>query len=358
MTSKPKYDTSSRTRTKLTNEVIDKINELLEQKEKNRLLGRSKQLMKKIDINEKLVEMGFDISYPTVCNYIRENNERKEAFIRQEYDLREIVEFDWGEVKLTIAGKPTTLQMGLLTTAKSSYHYTRLYQNQKLKNFLDIHLRAFNNIAGIHRELVYDNLKRAVRKFVGRNEKEATEDLIKIWLYYGFKYRFYNVAKGNEKGHVERSIEFIRRKAFSSRTDFDTVEEANAYLKKKLLELNSKKRNWLDNQNPIDILKQGMPYLIPLKPSCDAARRVEARVNKYCVVNTDQNKYSVPDYLAGKFVNAKVYPDTIEIYYKTNKVTEHKRAYKSHYWTVDINHFIHTLKKTRSITLKCQQTPA
>lgn len=90
MTSKPKYDTSSRTRTKLTNEVIDKINELLEQKEKNRLLGRSKQLMKKIDINEKLVEMGFDISYPTVCNYIRENNERKEAFIRQEYDLREI----------------------------------------------------------------------------------------------------------------------------------------------------------------------------------------------------------------------------------------------------------------------------
>lgn len=88
-----------------------------------------------------------------------------------------------------------------------------------------------------------------------------------------------------------------------------------------------------------------MPYLIPLKPSCDAARRVEARVNKYCVVNTDQNKYSVPDYLAGKFVNAKVYPAIIEIYYKTNKVTEHKRAYKSHYWTVDINHFIHTLKK-------------
>jgi len=41
-----------------------------------------------------------------------------------------------------------------------------------------------------------------VRKFVGRNEKEATEDLIKISLYYGFKYRFCNIASGNEKGHV------------------------------------------------------------------------------------------------------------------------------------------------------------
>ncbi len=172
-----------------------------------------------------------------------------------------------------------------------------------MENFLDVHVRAFNNIGGVHRELVYDNLKQAVRKFVGRNEKEATEDLIKISLYYGFKYRFCNVARGNEKGHVEKGIEFVRRKAFSSRTDFDTVKEANAYLKEKLLELNSKKRNWLQNQSPIDILKQEMPYLIPLKPSYDASRRVEARVNKYSVVNIDQNKYSVPDYLVGKFVN-------------------------------------------------------
>ena len=34
MTSKPKYDTSNRTRTKLTDEIIDKINELLLQNEK------------------------------------------------------------------------------------------------------------------------------------------------------------------------------------------------------------------------------------------------------------------------------------------------------------------------------------
>ena len=42
-------------------------------------------------------------------------------------------------------------------------------------------------------------------------------------------------------------------------------------------------------------------------------------VNKYSVVTIDQNKYSVPDYLVGKFVNVKAYPDTIEIYYKNNK---------------------------------------
>jgi predicted transcriptional regulator len=345
MSSKPRYDTSSRNKTKLTDDVISKINELLDLNEKNRLLGRSKQLMKKIDIHEKLVELGFDISYPTVCNYIRENHEKKEAFIRQEYNLGETLEFDWGEAKLTIGGKPTTLQMGLLTTAQGSHHYARLYQNQKMENFLDIHVQAFKSIGGIHRELVYDNLKQAVRKFVGRNEKEATEDLIKMSLYYGFRYRFCNIASGNEKGHVERGIEFVRRKAFSSKTDFDTVEEANAHLQDKLLELNSKKRNWLQNQSPLDILKQEMPYLIPLKPSYDTSRRIEARVNKYSVINIDQNKYSVPDYLVGKFVNVKIYPDTIEIYYKDSKIAEHDRSYLVHNWSIDINHFVNTLKK-------------
>ena len=326
MVSAPKYDTSSRTRIKLTDEVIEKIEELLKENEKSRLLGRHKQLMKKIDIHERLVELGYDISYPTVCNYIRDNYDKKEAFIRQEYDLGETLEFDWGEVKLTIAGKPTTYQMGLLTTAKESHHYARLYQNQKMENFLDIHVQAFNSMGGIHRELVYDNLKQAVRKFVGRNEKEATEDLIKISMYYGFKYRFCNVAKGNEKGHVEKGIEYVRRKAFSVRTDFETLEEASAYLEDKLLEINSRKRNWLQNQSPLDLLKQEMTYLIPLKPTYDASRRVVARVNKYSVINIDQNKYSVPDYLVGKFIKVKIYPDTIKIYYKDNKIAKHKRS--------------------------------
>ena len=82
-----------------------------------------------------------------------------------------------------------------------------------------------------------------------------------------------------------------------------------------------------------------------LKPSYDTSRRVEARVSKYSVITIEQNKYSVPDYLVGKFVTVKIYPDNIQIFYKENKVAEHKRSYLVHDWIIDINHFIHTLKK-------------
>ena len=63
MASKPKYDSSSRTRVKLTDEIISEIDSLIAKNEQNRLLGRHKQLMKKIDIHEYLIEKGYDIGY-------------------------------------------------------------------------------------------------------------------------------------------------------------------------------------------------------------------------------------------------------------------------------------------------------
>lgn len=260
LTEKPKYDVSSRKKVKLTEEVKEEIDKFVEQNDKKKAEGKKKQLMKKIDIYEELIEKGYDIGYTTVCNYIRDTHEVKEAFIKQEYQLGQTLEFDWGEAKLTIAGKEMSLDMGLLTAAKAPYHFARLYRNKKTENFLDIHVRTFNNIGGVHHEVTYDNLKTAVKRFVGRNEKEATEDLIKISLYYGFNYRFCNVRKGNEKGHVERGIEYVRRKAFSNRTEFSSLEEANDYLQMKLNKLNTKKRKWLNNLSSKEVLEQERPY--------------------------------------------------------------------------------------------------
>ena len=345
LTEKPKYDVSSRKRVKLTEEVKEEIDKFIEQNAKKKAEGKKKQLMNKIDIYEELIEMGYDIGYTTVCNYIRNTHEVKEAFIKQEYQLGQTLEFDWGEAKLIIAGKEMSLDMGLLTAAKAPYHFARLYRNKKTENFLDIHVRTFNNIGGVHHGVTYDNLKTAVKRFVGKNEKEATDDLIKISLYYGFSYRFCNVRKGNEKGHVERGIEFVRRKAFSNRTEFSSLEEANDYLQMKLNKLNTKKRKWLNNLSPKEVLEQERPYLLPLKPSYDVSRRREARVNKYSVITIDQNKYSVPDYLVGKFVNVRIYPEVIKIYYKENEIATHKRSYLNHDWIIDLHHFYHTLKR-------------
>lgn len=44
--------------------------------------------------------------------------------------------------------------------------------------------------------------------------------------YYGFNPRYTNYYKGNEKGHVERLVEVIRRKAYSKQHHFKTIADA------------------------------------------------------------------------------------------------------------------------------------
>ena len=121
------------------------------------------------------------MGYTTTCNTARKiNKEAKEAYIRQEYAFGEVCELDWGKAKLNIAGKNKTLQMSVFTTAKGNYGWGNLYQDQKTKAFLDTTASFFEEVGGVYKEMVYDNARVMVAKFVDRSEKEPTEALLKL----------------------------------------------------------------------------------------------------------------------------------------------------------------------------------
>jgi transposase len=341
-----KYKSGERKRRKLTEEIQNEIIKCLKENEVKRNDGRRKIQMKNIDIYEYLEEKGFDIGYTTVCNFTREyEDRRKEAYIKQEYNPGETLEFDYGEVPLEIGEKRRKLDLALFTTADGSCHFSKIYENKKTVNYLDAHVKAFEYYDGVHREIVYDNLKQAVARFTGPNGKEATDALKKISLYYGFNYRFCNARRGNEKGHVERGVEYVRRKVFSRKSKFETVEEANKYLLEKLAILNSKSKKRFDGKSPFDKLEIEKEYLLPLKPTYDVSETAECRISKYSFAKVEQNSYSVPDYLVGKFVNARIFSEEIKFYYKENLIARHERSYKNHDCKLNINHYLTTLER-------------
>ena len=354
----PKYDASSRKANKLTEEMTEIIEKCLSDNEEKKRNRKQKQVMKKIDIYEQLIENEYNIGYTTVCNYIRKNTLVKEAYIKQNYEKGDVLEFDWGEVKLTINGKEKKFQLALFTTAYGSYHYARLYNNQKMESFLDIHVRAFRHFDGVYKKVVYDNMRVAVKKFIGPTEKEATEDLIKISMYYGFDYRFCNARRGNEKGHVERGVEFVRRKSFSRNLEYASLEEANKHLLEILENINSKPRKWMENKSPTDKFNEEKQYLIALNPDYIISKESTHRVSKYSTITIEQNKYSVPEILVNKCVDARTYPEIIKIYFDGELIATHKRSYGLQKWILDINHYIETLKRKpgslkHSISLQC-----
>ena len=59
--------------------------------------------------------------------------------------------------------------------------------------FQESHALFFEHIGQVYQTIVYDNMKVAVKKFVGPTEKEATDALLKMSIYYGFDFRFCNL---------------------------------------------------------------------------------------------------------------------------------------------------------------------
>lgn len=341
----PKYDTSNRVKRKLTEEIEEKIKEHLEENKIKRQGGLHKQTKKIIDIHAALVIDGYNISYSTVRNVVRNlARKEKEAFIRGSYQPGRICEFDWGEVKLTIAGKRRTLQMAVFTSAYGNYRLAFLFTKQKTECFQEAHALFFEKVGGVYETMVYDNMKVAVKKFVG-TEKEPTEGLLKLSSYYLFKFRFCNATKGNEKGHVEKSVEVVRRKAFAFRDTFETLEEANDYLLDVCDKLNQKTIKKETNQTAEQLLQEEKGYLLPTRPPFDAARIVYPRVDKYSTVVVDQNRYSVPDHLVGEVLKVKIYSNRILCFYQEEKAADHHRLTGCHEWSLELEHYVKTLKK-------------
>lgn len=341
----PAYDSSNRVKRRLTVEIMAVIVVCLEENETRRLEGRGKQQLRKVDIHEKILSAGYCISYTTVSEYIRIRKlQVREAFIRQGYGEGSICEFDWAEVKIKVGGIYRRYYLAVFTSAFSNYRYVQLFQRQDTLAFKEAHINFFEHIGGVYHQMVYDNMRVAVARFVGMNEKLPTEALLHLSRWYQFQWRFCNTAKGNEKGHVERSVEYVRRKVFGFKEDFDNFSQAQDYLLQRVTELNTRPSS-TGRESPkvqLDIERKGL-YSYPGLMECFSAENL--RVDKYATITFGNNRYSVPDRLVGIMVFVKIYSEWLKVFDGNGLVCVHNRLYGRYGWQIELNHYLCTLQR-------------
>jgi len=341
----PTYHVANRQKRSLSDEMIAKIQSHLQENENKKQLGQGKQCKKIVDIHKALLDEDFVISYTTVRNTVAELlKTAQEAYIKINYHPGQICEFDWGEVKVFLNNKLQKFQIAVFTSAFGNYRFAVLFSNQKSECFVEAHATFFTHLGGTYQTMVYDNMKVAVKRFVGRQEKEPTEALLKLSTYYGFSFRFCNTRSGNEKGHVERSVEYVRRKAFCCQDHFADLAEANAHLLTVCQRLNQETQVG-SKQTAMERLSQERPYLLAAMPLYESARIEWLRVDKYSTIQVDQCHYSVPDYFVGQMLFTKVYSSQICCFHNNTVVADHQRLPGCQKWSIQIQHYCRTFQK-------------
>jgi hypothetical protein len=340
MFAEPKYKVPERSRYRYTPEVEARLKVILEEeKSKSRRLGKDhKQKLTNLQIHAKLETEGFEISRPTInIELAKLRKKLKEVSVKQLYDYGDRLEYDFGEVRLNCGeGGYKTYHMAVFSSIAGKFKWAYLYRNEKQGVFLDSHVKLFEMIGGVWKEVVYDNMRNVVSKFIGRSEKELNKEFMKMAMYYGFTPSVTNCYKGNEKGSVECAVKVTRNQIFAERDSFASLAEAREYMYRRLTEMNEKSGSEIEEEKK---------HLLPARPPLELAEVTENTVNHYSFIQVDYVSYSVPEELVGKKVTVKKYHDEIRVYYDNKQVCKHERLRGKDKLSVDIYHYLETLKK-------------
>ena len=146
---------------------------------------------------------------------------RKSGYLRLRTLPGEQAQVDWGHFGYAQIGRAKRPLMAfVMVLSWSRQIFLRFYLNQRMASFLRGHVAAFNAWGALPRMLLYDNLKSAVLE----RRDDAIRfhpTLLALSAHYHFEPRPVAVARGNEKGRVERAIHLTESKYCSVYTMLD-----------------------------------------------------------------------------------------------------------------------------------------
>lgn len=243
----------------------------------------------------------------------------------------EQAQVDWAHFGHLSIGRATRPLMAfVLVLSYSRAIFLRFFLSQSQSNFCYGHQFAFAHFGGVARVCLYDNLKSVVTERIGKAIR-FNQRFLEFASHYHYEPRPVGIARGCEKGRVERSIRYIRDNFFAARRfrDLDDLnEQALAWCQKNALE-----RRWPDDprKSVRDMLEAEKPLLLPLPPDDPpCAERCEVVIDKYPFARFDLNDYSVPPQFVRRSLVVVASLDTVRILDGTQIIAAHARSYDRH----------------------------
>jgi len=273
---------------------------------------------------------------------------KAEAYLRLRTLPGEQAQVDWGHFgKLTVGKAQRPLMAFVMVLSWSRAVFLRFFPAARLAQFLRGHVAAFDAFGGVARVLLYDNLKSAVLERRGDVIRFHPE-LLAFSGHYRYEPRPVAVARGNEKGRVERAIRYVRDSFFAARdwTDLEDLNaQADAWCRDDAL-----RRPWPEDSSLTvgEALAQERERLLPLPDvPYPTEERVEVSVGKTPYVRFDLNDYSVPHTLVRKTLVVFADEKRVRVLDGDQVVAEHPRCYDRRRQIEDPGHVARLVEQKR-----------
>lgn len=218
-----------------------------------------------------------------------------QAYLRLRTLAGEQAQVDWAHFeRLQIGRARRPLMAFVMVLSHSRMVFLRFFLDARMDSFLSGHVQAFAAFGGASRVVLYDNLKSAVLERRG-DAIRFNPTLLALAGHYRFEPRPVAVARGNEKGRVERAIRYVRDSFFAARK-FTDLADLNAQAAAWCQGV-AASRSWPEDQQQSvrQAFEAEAPRLLALPQQPFAlGERVAMAVGKTPYVRFDLNDYSVP----------------------------------------------------------------
>jgi len=253
---------------------------------------------------------------------------KAEAYLRLRSLPGEQGQVDWGHFgHLEIGRARRPLMAFVMVLSHSRQIFLRFYLDARMESFLRGHVAAFASWGGVPRVLLYDNLKSAVMERRG-DAIRFHPALLEFAGHYRFEPRPVAVARGNEKGRVERAIRYVRESFFAARS-FTDLDHLNAQAEAWCCGLAADRRCPGEPDRTVrEVFAEEAPRLLPLPDNpAPLLERVEVSVGKNPYVRFDLNDYTVPHTHVRRVLTVLADPHEVRIVDGTNLLACHPRSY-------------------------------
>ena len=279
------------------------------------------------------VEKGYDGSYSSIRNYVRENKDKrkKPATIRVEPVIGKVAEVDWKEDFKLINknGELFEINIFLMRLHYSKKFYARLTIDKKRDEVKTCIIESLEYFNGCPREIWFDNMATVMIK--EDKHKKVHNEIKQLGNDIGFKPILCQAKRPKTKGTVENMAKLCDRlKSYNN--EFETLEDLINIINK-FNEECGKEKSQAHNKIVNEVFEDEKKYLVPL-PNKNILEKYKQKI-EYRKVPQDSmivykgNRYSVPTRFIGSYLGIRIIDNQVCIYDNTELIRCHKVSDKN-----------------------------